>query len=250
METKICRICGIEKPIDEYNKCSGKQCRRSECKQCQKEIYKQYRLENKEKIDKKHKNYVLNHKEQYSLYSHNYYLKNKDKYKDKRINYYKINEEKIKQYNQKYYLTNKEKIVDKIIKYRDNNKKHLIEKQIEYNKKRRNEDELFKLKTNVRNMINRSFTRKEYQKSKHTEEILGCNINYFIKHLLKTYKNNYGHEWNGIEDIHIDHIIPLKSATTKEEVMQLCNYKNLQLLKAKDNLRKSYKIDYVLKGGI
>ena len=61
---------------------------------------------------------------------------------------------------------------------------------------------------------------------------------YFYKHLLQTYKNNYGCEWDNIEKIHIDHVIPLAAAHTEEDVKKLCHYTNLQLLKEKDNLYK------------
>ena len=46
---------------------------------------------------------------------------------------------------------------------------------------------------------------------------------------------NHG-EW------HIDHIMPLASAKTKEDVIRLNNYINLQPLWAEDNLRKGTKI--------
>ena len=42
--------------------------------------------------------------------------------------------------------------------------------------------------------------------------------------------------------IHIDHIIPLSSAKTEEEVYELCHYTNLQPLWAEDNLKKGSKI--------
>jgi len=41
---------------------------------------------------------------------------------------------------------------------------------------------------------------------------------------------------------HIDHIIPLSSAKTDEEVFKLCHYKNLQPLWAFENLSKGDKI--------
>ena len=59
---------------------------------------------------------------------------------------------------------------------------------------------------------------------------------------MKTYKNSYGVEWNEKEKVHIDHIIPLATAKTEEEVIKLNHYTNLQLLKAKDNLKKGSKI--------
>jgi hypothetical protein len=46
---------------------------------------------------------------------------------------------------------------------------------------------------------------------------------------------NYG-EW------HLDHIIPLATATTREDVVRLNHYTNFQPLWAKDNLSKGAKI--------
>lgn len=51
---------------------------------------------------------------------------------------------------------------------------------------------------------------------------------------------NYGKcvEGNCNDYWHIDHIIPLNAANTKEEMELLCHYTNLQPLWAIDNLRK------------
>lgn len=50
-----------------------------------------------------------------------------------------------------------------------------------------------------------------------------------------------GMNWNNYGMWHIDHIKPLYSAKNENELIELCNYKNLQPLWAKDNLIKGKK---------
>ena len=42
--------------------------------------------------------------------------------------------------------------------------------------------------------------------------------------------------------IHIDHIIPLSSGETEDDIYKLCHYTNLQPLWYNDNLKKGSKI--------
>lgn len=84
--------------------------------------------------------------------------------------------------------------------------------------------------------------RRGYKKDSKSQEIIGCDWPTFTKHLFKTWEKRYGTLYAG-EDYHIDHIIPLSEAKTEDEVMKLCHYTNLQLLKPSDNLSKSNKIE-------
>ena len=93
-------------------------------------------------------------------------------------------------------------------------------------------------------MISNSFRKVGYSKSQETSEIIGMNLDDFDEYLRKTFANRYGYEWDNVEPVHIDHIIPLATAKTEEDVMKLCNYSNLQLLKAKDNLIKSSRLEW------
>ena len=61
--------------------------------------------------------------------------------------------------------------------------------------------------------------------------------------------NNYGYEWDGIEKIHIDHIIPLDTAKIENDIIRLNHYTNLQLLKPLDNWQKKNKLNWKLKRG-
>ena len=45
--------------------------------------------------------------------------------------------------------------------------------------------------------------------------------------------------WDNQGEWHLDHIYPISKATTEEEVIALCHYKNYQPLWAADNLAKA-----------
>lgn len=104
-------------------------------------------------------------------------------------------------------------------------------------------DALFRLELNVRRLIRGSFKRRGFRKNSKTFMIIGCSPDELRAHL--SYKlqrgwtiENHGKVW------HIDHIIPLGTAKTEEDVIRLCHYTNLQPLSGPDNLRKGAKLSY------
>lgn len=104
---------------------------------------------------------------------------------------------------------------------------------------KRREDPLYRIKSNLSKRI------KEHlicgYKSKRTLDIIGCTIEELKIHLENSFEANYGipKEYIGSFKVHIDHITPLNSAKTEEEIYELNHYTNLQYLLAKDNIRKS-----------
>ena len=52
--------------------------------------------------------------------------------------------------------------------------------------------------------------------------------------------------WKYLSKVHVDHIVPLKTAKTENDIIRLNHYTNLQLLKAEYNLHKGAKLDYTL----
>lgn len=217
---KKCTKCGINKNFDCFYKNSkSKDGLRSNCIDCS----KQYKIENiikiKEQVKIYNKKRTLNKKE--------WAEKNKDKVKDSRKKWVNNNLEKEKnrkrEYSKKYYEINKEVR----LKY---------SKEIQ--KKYREENPIYRFKSNIRRRIN-SFLKN---KSVKTEIILGITYVEFIKYF--ELKFTTGMSWDKIgKEIHIDHIIPLSSAKTEEEIIKLCHYTNLQPLWAKDNLMKGSKIN-------
>jgi len=243
METKICTKCGCNKKLEQFRK-SGKYYR-GECKECENEKNKEYQKKNKIKILAQQKNYKKKNEEKIKKQKHKLYLKNKEKIHQYNIFYNKKHKEYFKNKAIEYRETHRQELIEYNKKFRENNKDKIKEYQ-QKDYQRRKKDPILRLQRNIRNLLNDSFKKHKYRKSKHTEEILGCKVDEFILHLLETFKSNYGYDWNKIEAVHIDHIIPLAVAKTEEDVIRLCHYTNLQLLKAKDNLEKNDKLDWKL----
>lgn len=151
------------------------------------------------------------------------------------------NQEKLKIVRKKYNTENSEKILLQVKNYYEKNKNKIIKYKVDYRRKKRNSNSFYKLTSNIRNRIWCFLRLKNISKTNKTFEIVGCTQNFLKEHIEKQFTE--GMNWGLMgKHIHIDHIIPLSSAKTKEEVYRLCHYTNLQPLWAEDNLKKSNKI--------
>ena len=196
---KICRKCGIEKNITEFSKNKNNKGGLSTwCRICVKEYKKEYYINNKEKILKEYSN---------------------------KLKTDEILRQKKSEYSKKWREENKERI--KILRrnYRVKNLKN----------------NMFVLKNHTRNLILKSLKRRGYTKKSQTHKILGCSYEKFIQHIESQFgdwmnwdnKGLYNGEFNYGWDI--DHIIPLSSAKTEEDIIKLNHYTNLRPLCSKIN---------------
>ena len=71
---------------------------------------------------------------------------------------------------------------------------------------------------------------------------MDCSFEEFKLHLESQFDDKMNWENQGTY-WHMDHIIPISSAETEEDVYRLNHYKNFQPLYWEDNLKKSNKID-------
>ena len=221
METKVCKKCLIERPVDNfYQEKRNVDGLMGSCKDC-------YNLKQKKWRDK-----------------------NDDKVKNRSRLYHEENKEKIKIYQEK----NSDKIKSNLLKWRKNNpernkelilnwKKNNPDKVKESRKRqgeRNNLDIIFNLKNRMRCRLYHFLNKNVITKKNKTFDIVGCTPEFLKEHLESQFKN--GMSWDNRSEWHIDHIIPLSSAKTEEEIYKLCHYTNLQPLWAKDNMKKSNKI--------
>jgi hypothetical protein len=161
-----------------------------------------------------------------------YYETNKEKIKVRNRKHYKANKEKINESNKKYYEANKDKIKErmKTNKYKINARR----------RERLKNEPLFKLQYNLRIRTSQAFKSKGYKKNSQTMEILGVEWEVVKTHIERQFTK--GMNWDNQGEWHIDHIIPLASATDEKTLRKLCHYTNLQPLWAEDNLSKNDKI--------
>jgi len=145
-------------------------------------------------------------------------LNNKDKHKQ----YCLDNKDKIKSKREQYYLDNKDKI-------RAN--------QNEWFKQRRQSNPVFKLQSSIRTSIFKSLQRQGYTKQSSTSDILGCTWDEFKQHIESQFEpwmhwsNCGGREVLGPNMTwDLDHITPISSAVTEDDVKRLNHYTNFQPL--------------------
>ena len=152
---------------------------------------------------------------------------------------YQLNSEVRKEQSKKHYQKIKEQKHDIILErnrlWRKNNPTYTTD--------RKKIDPTFKLIKNLRRRLNRFISFSYFTKRNTTINLIGCPPNELKLFLEKKFQNNMS--WDNYGEWHIDHIVPLSSAKTEEELYKLCHYTNLQPLWAKDNLVKSNKLDYL-----
>jgi hypothetical protein len=103
---------------------------------------------------------------------------------------------------------------------------------------------LYALRARVRCLIYNSLKKRGYKKDSTTQEILGCTVLEFKRHIERQFLP--GMSWDLRGAIHIDHIVPSSSAETEAEVIALSHFTNLRPMWAAENMRKSDSITHLI----
>jgi hypothetical protein len=202
MQTKICSKCGIEKEVCEFYKHSKNP--------------NIYRGQCKKCMNNSSAQYNSNNKEIISEKNKKFRLENPEINKEKCRNYRRNNPNHFRKW---------------VEKNREHRKKYILE----YNSDPKN-----KVKNSLRSRIN-ELLNKKYNNPR-TLDLIGCDYEFLLKHLEDKFTEGMNWDNYGYYGWHIDHIIPLSSAKTIEDIYKLYHYTNLQPLWGKDNMQKSNKI--------
>lgn len=212
MNTKICSCCKTEKSLD-----------------CFYDVKRKNPLVRNIKTDDK----VARCKQCYIAKAKEWSAKNSKKRLDISRRYTEKHREKIKE---------KAKITRSTESYKERTNEWRKNNVTAYLRNKRKSDPMFALRFKMRAIIRKAFDRNGYTKKSKSQLILGCTFEQLKKHLENKFQ--LGMTWENRSEWHIDHITPLSSANTEEDVIRLNHYTNLQPLWAEDNLRKSDKMDY------
>ena len=170
---------------------------------------KEYREKNKDKIKERNKEYRNKNKDKIKEQNNEYRNKNKDKIKERNMEYYQENKDKIKE----HYQENKDKINTR-------------------NRKRYENDQIYKLKCNLRSRMWYALKAQDASKNKRTLEYINCSVALLYYHIEEQFTDgmnwkNHGYgkgKWN------VDHRRPCDSFDLNdEEQMYMCfHWTNLQ----------------------
>lgn len=220
--TKICTKCKIKKSLNDfYNDNASKNKKHSNCKVCDLQASKQWKLNNANQVIAYRKQWSENNKEHIKQYGKQWYAKNKE-YKasiDKVMR--QQNKKRIALSNRLWCQKNRQRIND-------------------YRKNRWQTDIEYRLKGVLRSRFYSALRRNA--KTDSAIKLLGCPVPEFKQFFESKFQydwtwGNWGKVWE------IDHIRPLSSfdLTNPEELKKAFHYSNLQPLSITENRSKNDK---------
>jgi len=156
----------------------------------------------------------------------------------KRKKYREKNREKLRTYAEWYRSIPENREVVKA--YKERNKEKIKEYAKEYQRKRREEDIMFKLSQSIRDRVNKSTRGRGYSKKTNTYKILGCDFQTFKSHIESYFQD--GMSWDNYGEWVYDHHYPICLAKNENDLMILNYYKNYRPLWKIDNLTKNARV--------
>lgn len=230
---KYCGTCDQHKPTDcFYNRAASPDGKASNCKECRKVVDKNRYERNKDKIQKANRERWRERRHLYVEAQKAWREKNRDRMNELDRERYFLNRDENMAKRREWYKKNRERALEEKKRYFQNNKKEITRKNWE----RIKSCPLRRLRHSVAGRTHLAIKNAGFKKKSTTAKILGCTWGDLKQHLEA--RMEPGMSWENYGEWHIDHITPLASAKSEEELIALCKYTNLQPLWAKDNLSK------------
>jgi len=187
-----------------------------------------------------------------------YVAENREKVAKRKAEWAEKNRERMVEAQRRYYLENQEVIRERARQWKKDNPRRRLENNrrwmeenpesyAECNRRGKQKRKACPVRSEierVRSLVSQSFRKHGYSKDSKTQSILGCDWEFFRQHIERQFLK--GMSWDNRSQWHIDHIIPLATATSKEDVFRLNHYTNLRPLWAWDNLSKGAEVQTLI----
>lgn len=244
---KICTLCRIEKPLDNFSlHKASKDNFHFWCKPCLKKKKAEYFQKNKEKDMARMSAWAKSNPEKSAAIKRKNYQNKKDIYcqqaKDRREKDPQANRIRCAEYRKR----NLEKAREACRVRQKNNREKVNTYHRVYRKTRIGRDALYSLRIACRHRILKALKAKGFQKNSKTTALLGCTIQELKLHIESQFQHGMTWENRGFAGWHIDHRVPLASAGTEAELLALCHFSNLQPMWAEENFAKGAKMPHEL----
>ena len=173
-----------------------------------------------------------------------FYAANTEKCQATSNEWKKENRDRVNQYAKDYRQENLPHVKEALKRWREKNRDHVSAYSLERFKWKYQNDPSFRLKHNIGCLIRIAIVKKGFAKTSRTHEVLGCGYEFFKAHIERQFLK--GMSWENRDSWHLDHITPIATAKTEDEVLALNHFSNLRPMWAKDNLSKGAKITHLI----
>jgi len=232
---KECRTCKEIKELDFFTKNKlSKGGYKPDCKSCIAKSSKEKYAANPEARREYEAKWRAKNVDKCTAKTYRWREKNPEQFSEYRKLYYENNKDKILAGQKATYQKYKEKYNKRDKKYKKKNHASLMQKR----KERIEASPLLQFKERIRQVTKGAFYRLKQDKKFRTNTMLGADWETVKEHFVSQFKDGMTWEAFIAGEIHVDHIQPLASAKTEEELIALCHYTNLQPLWCLDNLSK------------
>lgn len=226
---KKCSTCKVSKPVSDFGKdASRKDLLRTYCKACA----KAHRSASAESAMR----WREANRESSRLYSSSYYDSNKETLLEKQRQYRERNPDRVKESRRRHYEKNKESILSAAREYCRKNPEKVRDYKRSWSAMAKSKRPEFALAVRYRKRVRMAVLKQSIKPGGKTQSLVGCTWLELKDHLESRFL--IGMSWQNFSEWHIDHIIPLASAKSTDELAALCHYSNLQPLWPLDNLKK------------
>lgn len=142
------------------------------------------------------------------------------------------------------YAANREKIIARNLAYRAANREAHRKRVARNESKRKESDPVFAMRKRVSALISGRLRAGGYTKKSRSQEILGCDWAEFKRHIERQFLK--GMTWENRDKWQLDHVVPISTAKTEEEILALNHHTNLRPLWSDLNRAKSDAITHLI----